>query len=260
MKKIKRLIVFDLDGTLANSDAVIDAEMAALLNKLLEITKVAIISGSDWPHFEKNLLSKLPEKQFLKNLIILPISGTKYYQYRSGWKNLYTEDLTAVEKKKITDELKKIIDQLGSNAGQIWGDQILDRGSQITFSALGKLAPMETKKEYDKDLLKRKKIKAALDETLPGFSVQLKGLTSIDITKDGIDKAFGIYKLHQILDVKTRKMLFVGNTLFKGGNDYAAINTGVECIEIKNLDETKRVVETIIALLHMEHKKKHESV
>ena len=66
MKKIKRLIVFDLDGTLANSDAAIDAEMADLLNKLLEISKVAVISGSDWPHFEKNLLSKLPEKQFLK--------------------------------------------------------------------------------------------------------------------------------------------------------------------------------------------------
>ena len=260
MKKIKSLIVFDLDGTLANGDAVIDTEMADLLNKLLEISKVAVISGSDWPHFEKNLLSKLPEKQFLKNLIILPISGTKYYQYRSGWKKLYTEDLTAEDKKKIIDELQKTIDKSGSKADKIWGDQIQDRGSQITFSALGKLAPIETKKEYDMDLQKREKIKAALDEALPGFSVQLKGFTSIDITKDGIDKAFGIYKLHQILDVKTRKMLFVGNTLFEGGNDYAAINTGVECIEIKNLDETKRVIETIIACLHMEHKKKHESI
>jgi phosphomannomutase len=260
MKKIKNLIVFDLDGTLANGDSVIDTEMADLLNKLLEITKVAVISGSDWPHFEKNLLSKLPEKQFLKNLIILPISGTKYYQYRSGWKKLYTEDLTIAEKKKVIDELQKTIDQSGLKEDKIWGEQIQDRGSQITFSALGKLAPIETKKEYDKDLLKRKKIKAALDETLPGFSVQLKGLTSIDITKVGIDKAFGIYKLHQILDVKTRKMLFVGNALFEGGNDHAAINTGVECIGIKNLDETKRVIETIIACLNMEHKKRHESV
>ena len=159
-------------------------------------------------------------------------------------------------KKKVIDELQKTIDQSGFKEDKIWGEQIQDRGSQITFSALGKLAPIETKKEYDKDLLKRKKIKAALDETLPGFSVQLKGLTSIDITKAGIDKAFGIYKLHQILDVKTRKMLFVGNALFEGGNDHAALNTGVECIGIKNLDETKRVIETIIACLNMEHKKK----
>jgi len=260
MKKIKNLIIFDLDGTLADGDKVIDTEMADLLNSLLEITKVAVISGSDWPHFEKKLLSKLQEKQFLKNLIILPISGTKYYQYRSGWKKLYTEDLTIADKKKIIDELQKTIDQSGLKEGKIWGDQIQDSGSQITFSALGKLAPIETKKEYDKDLLKRKKIKARLDETLPDFSVQLKGLTSIDITKAGIDKAFGIYKLHQILDVKTRKMLFVGNALFNGGNDHAVISTGVEYIGIKNIDETKRVIETIIACFHMEHKKKHESV
>ena len=48
---MKKLIVFDLDGTLAESKASLDAEMAALLNRLLEIVKVAVISGGDWPQF-----------------------------------------------------------------------------------------------------------------------------------------------------------------------------------------------------------------
>ena len=43
---MKRLIVFDLDGTLAPSKSSLDAEMAALLNKLLGFIKVAVISGA----------------------------------------------------------------------------------------------------------------------------------------------------------------------------------------------------------------------
>jgi phosphoserine phosphatase len=38
---MKKLIVFDLDGTLAESKASLDLEMANLLNALLEVVKVA---------------------------------------------------------------------------------------------------------------------------------------------------------------------------------------------------------------------------
>ena len=42
---MKKLIVFDLDGTLAESKSSLDGEMAVLLRDLLGIVKVAIISG-----------------------------------------------------------------------------------------------------------------------------------------------------------------------------------------------------------------------
>ena len=42
---MKKLVVFDLDGTLAQSKSSLDAEMATLLNKLLGVIKVAVISG-----------------------------------------------------------------------------------------------------------------------------------------------------------------------------------------------------------------------
>ena len=48
-KPMKRLIVFDLDGTLAESKSSLDSEMTELLHKLLDIVKVAVISGGDWP-------------------------------------------------------------------------------------------------------------------------------------------------------------------------------------------------------------------
>lgn len=246
MKKIKSLIVFDLDGTLAESKAAIDAEMANLLNQLMELVKVAIISGGDWPQFEKQVLAELPEKQYLKNLIILPACGTKYYQYRSGWKKLYEESFTDVEKKRIIDHLKMAVTESGFKAEKIWGEQIEDRGSQITFSALGQQAPLEVKKKFDPDFSKREKIKFIMDKTLTDFSVKIGGATSIDITKKGIDKAYGIYKLHQILDIKIRKIIFIGDALFEGGNDNPATTTGVTCIPVKSPGETKKVIEPLL--------------
>ena len=67
--------MFDLDGTLVESKSSLDAEMSGLLHDLLGMVKVAVISGGDWPQFEKQLLSNLPHGERLVNLSILPSSG-----------------------------------------------------------------------------------------------------------------------------------------------------------------------------------------
>jgi phosphomannomutase len=76
---MKRLIVFDLDGTLAVSKSPLDAEMAARLGALLAVARVAVISGGDWPQFREQVLSALSRGQSLENLFILPTCGTKFY-------------------------------------------------------------------------------------------------------------------------------------------------------------------------------------
>ena len=96
---------------------------------------------------------------------------------------------------------------------------------------------------------KRKKIKAVLDTLIPEFSVRLGGATSIDVTKPGIDKAYGIGKLRDILGIQLKEMIYVGDALFPGGNDYPAKQAGVISIPVRDPNETKRVIETIIACL-----------
>lgn len=253
---MKKLIVFDLDGTLAQSKAKLDDEMAELLTHLLAVAKVAIISGGDWPQFQKQVLVSFQKKKGLKNLSILPTCGTKYYEYRSGWKELYAENFSSDEKKDIINNLDAAIHASGIKFGKLYGKQIEDRGSQITFSALGQRAPLGAKKTWDPKFAKRKKIKTKLDKTLHGFSVNLGGTTSIDITKPGIDKAYGIYKLQHNLKIKTAKILFIGDALFEGGNDHPARKTGVDCIQVRDPEETKRVIETIIACTKAKQTKK----
>ena len=244
---MKSLIVFDLDGTLAQSKAALDDEMAALLGRLLNVIKVAIISGGDYPQFQKQVIQRLPSGSAFNDLSILPTSGTKFFEYDGEWRKLYSEDLTGDQKKKIEDALESAVEQTGFQPKETWGDRIEDRGTQITYSALGQEAPLEAKEQWDPDFAKRKQIKAVLDKTLPDFSVRLGGTTSIDVTRPGVDKAYGIRKLCDVLGIPIAEMLFVGDAIFPGGNDYPAKEAGTDTIEVRDPDETKRVIEAIIA-------------
>ena len=246
---MKKLIVFDLDGTLAESKSALDPEMSGLLQDLLGIVKVAVISGGGWPQFEKQVISKLPHDESLRELSLLPTCGTKFYQYSGEWKKLYEEDFTSEEREKILSSLHKALAEAGYKVARVWGEVIEDRGSQITFSALGQQAPLEEKNKWDPDYAKRKKIKAILDTYIPEFSVRLGGSTSIDITKPGIDKAYGIGKLRDLLHISLKEMIYIGDALFPGGNDYPVEEAGVDSIQVKGPEETKRVIETIIACL-----------
>src|SRR5580700_1749666 len=246
---MKKLIVFDLDGTLAPSKGMIDAEMGTLFTALLEVVQVAIIAGGSWDQFEAQVIARLPQDARLGNLSILPTSGTTFYQYKDGWQKLYSEDLSDAQKQRIIAALNAAVESAGFAATKIWGETIEDRGSQITYSALGQQAPLDEKSKWDPDFAKRQKIKAQLDVSLPDFSVRLGGTTSIDVTLPGIDKAYGIGKLRDTLGVTIAEMIYVGDALFPGGNDYPARSTGVVCIQVRDPDETKRVIEAITACL-----------
>ena len=246
---MKKLIVFDLDGTLAPSKSSLDSEMASLLHDLLGVVKVAVISGGAWLQFETQLLNKLKQDERLKKLSILPTCGTQFFEYEGQWKRLYEEDFTADQKEKIIESLNKAIEAAGFKVEKTWGETIEDRGSQITYSALGQQAPLEDKVKWDADFAKRKKIKAILDTLIPEFSVRLGGATSIDVTKPGIDKAYGIKKLREILGIEVNEMIYVGDALFPGGNDYPAKQAGAVSIAVRGPDDTKRVIETMIACL-----------
>lgn len=246
---MKKLIVFDLDGTLAESKASLDTEMSTLLISLLVLVKVAVISGGNWPQFEKQLLSNLPHDERLKNLSLLPTCGTKFYRYEKVWKPLYSEDFTEDEKKTIITAFSQALELSGFKSEKHWGELIEDRGSQITFSALGQEAPLEEKKKWDPDFIKRKQIKVILETLIPTFFVRLGGTTSVDVTKPGIDKGYGIRKLKETLSISIDEMIFIGDALFPGGNDYPVKEAGVVSIQVKDSNETKRVIETLLACL-----------
>lgn len=246
---MKKLVVFDLDGTLADSKSFLDVEMARLFHSLLAVVPTAVISGAAWPQFQKQLLAALTPGDYLKNLSLLPTCGTQFYRYASGWEQVYCEKFTPAESQKITASLAAAIASAGFQPERVWGEIIEDRGSQITFSALGQQAPLAAKKEWDPQAVRRKQLQSLLSTLIPEFSVHIGGATSIDVTRAGIDKGYGIGKLRDLLHIAIDDMIFIGDAIFPGGNDYPAKQAGVLSIQVRDPHETKRVIEAIVACL-----------
>ena len=248
--KGKKLIVFDLDGTLTESKAEMDGEMAFLLAKLLETRKVAVIGGGKFEQFHLQLLSKLfvPEK-FLANLFLFPVTATTSYTYiNNKWTEIYNQNFSNEEKEEILSAFGITFQELNyHHSEKIYGELIEDRGSQITFSILGQKAPTDLKEKWNKenpDL--RTKVEEVLQRHLPDMEVKVAGLTSIDVTRKGIDKAYGIKQVEKYLDTPIKDMLFVGDNFSHEGNDEPVIGIGVLCFEVKNIQDTKKLISHLI--------------
>ena len=242
----KTLVIFDLDGTLAPSKSTMDTEMSELLVRLIQKKKVAIISGGGYPQFETQLLRTLPHTaEGFDNLFLLPTSGTRMLTWKGSWHEEYSEQLSTPEKDKIHSALQDALRRGGyQKPTKTYGEIIEDRGSQVTFSALGQEAPLEAKEAWDSDRSKREKIVTILKDKIPEFDIRLGGTTSIDITRRGVNKAYGIRKLETHLATPIHRMLFVGDALYHGGNDYPAKPIGVDCIQVAGPEETKRLIRT----------------
>jgi hypothetical protein len=245
---MKKLVAFDLDGTLALSKQALKDDMAETLADLLGVADVAVISGGDWPQFDKQVASRLPARADLSRLWLMPTTGTKLYTHQDGaWTAVYAELFDEAEKKKIIDAFGEALDATGFTPEQTWGERIEDRGSQITFSALGQEAPLEAKEHWDPDFAKRKVIQADLRQRLPGLAINMGGATSIDITREGVDKGYGLRKLAEASGFALDEMLFLGDAIFPGGNDYPAKEAGVDTVTVRDPQETISVVTAIVA-------------
>ncbi|MET4595256.1 MULTISPECIES: HAD-IIB family hydrolase [unclassified Sphingomonas] len=246
---MKELVAFDLDGTLAESKQPLQEPMGEALANLLEVAHVAVISGGDWPQFEKQVASRLPERADRTKLWLMPTTGTKLYRFDDAWRAVYAELFEDEEKQKILKAFDESLEATGFVPEQTWGERIEDRGSQITFSALGQEAPIDAKHSWDPDFAKRKVIQADLRQRLPGLSINMGGATSIDITREGVDKAYGLKKLNEASGIALDKMMFIGDAIFPGGNDYPAEQLGLDVVKVKNVDGTLAAIAGIVACL-----------
>lgn len=246
-----KLIIFDLDGTLAESKQPITGDMATLVARLLAHTRVAIISGGALPQFLKQVVVRLPADANLSNLYLLPTSGAALYVWENDiWKKIYEERLSEKEAQTIEAAIRAVAEKTNiiHFSDRAWGERIEYRGGQVTLSALGQQAPLLQKKAWDPDHTKRAALQAAIAKRLPEFSVGIGGATSIDVTKRGVDKAYGARKLCTRLNISESEALYIGDELEAGGNDEAIYKTEVPTKSVRNPAETERFIGELLGL------------
>lgn len=248
---MNRLIVFDLDGTLTNSKVAVSPDMSRLITKLLDCYPVAVISGQPIAGFRQQLIDLLPAtpNQFA-NLHILPTNGTNYYKYdldTHKWMQIFAEEIPAAERDRVYKIIEHTARQLDFWPQKSWGPVIEDRISQLTFSGLGQSAPIGPKSEWDPDGSKKRRLQQALAHELPGYNVHSAGLTSVDVTPLGLDKATAIDKLKEILGFSKEAVIYVGDALAPGGNDAVVAGAGYYTIGVSGPDETAAQIKELIS-------------
>lgn len=257
---MKKLIAFDLDGTLAPSKSTLPKRMAELLNQLLEDFEVCIISGGKYELFQRQVLTQITDDpQLLKKLHLMPTSGTRYYSYDMGnreWKLEYAEDFTAEERKKIIKALEEGLHESGHKIEKTYGDIIEDRGSQVTLSVFGQDIVdvlgdegVRIKEAWDPDSSKKHKLRETVAPKIPEFQVRVGGLTGVDVTKPGIDKAYGMKKLMKAANLEKADILYMGDRIVEGGNDYAVYRMGIDCVSVRNWEDTAYALEGIVKVV-----------
>ena len=249
----KKIVAFDLDGTLAESKQHLEKDMADVLCSLSKEKIVVVISGGSIEQFKKQfLLYFLPQEEdkntIYKNLILLPTSGSRRFQYdieKNDWIMTDEEALSESLREKIITTLKEYIATGKYDMHPaIEGDEIVeDRITQVSLSALGQHAPLDLKKVWDPDQKKRQQIKKELEEKLPEVSINIGGGTTLDILAKGFNKATGLIRLLDKLNMTIDDMVFIGDAIFPGGNDYSPYEAGIESIKISGPIETKKVIE-----------------
>ncbi len=253
---MKKLLAFDLDGTIAPSKSPAPDQITELMGQLLARFHICVISGGKFEQFKNQLLANLRcDPKLLSKLHIMPTCGTRYYQFDaklSDWIRIYAEDFTPAEKAKIKAVLAAAAIELGLNKEKTYGEQIEDRDSQISWSALGQDIVdvlgedgVKLKEAWDPDNTKKSKLRNLVAPKLQQFEVRMGGTTTIDITKQGIDKAYGMQKLMEQLDLSKTDILFFGDKLQEGGNDYPVKAMGIDSLEVSDWHDTVFALEAI---------------
>lgn len=250
---MKKVIAFDLDDTLAVTKSPISDRMSELLGKLLQKYDVCVISGGKYEQFEKQVVNRLDvPAHSLNRLHLMPTCGTRYYRYDEldeKWALQYAEDLSNEQKERIVMVLEKVAKEMDIWCENPAGEIIEDRHSQITMSALGQQATPEDKyawAEKYKDIRPVYRDKVA--ERLSDVEVRIGGTTSTDVTLPGIDKAYGMQKLIDAIDISKDEILFIGDKLQEGGNDYPVKAMGIDTIEVERWEDTAYVLEGVLGV------------
>jgi len=244
-----RLVAFDLDDTLAPSKSPLDQRMADLLVELLDVAEVCVISGGQFGQFQMQVVDRLGAASAaqLARLHLMPTCGTQYFRYTDdAWHQLYAQNLTEDEKARALAAVTGSAKSLGLWEPETWGPILEDRGSQITFSALGQAAPVAAKSAWDPTGSKKTALREAVATLLPDLEVRSGGSTSVDITRKGIDKAYGMSRLAEMTGIDLQEMLFIGDRLDENGNDYPVKALGVPCHAVTGWEDTAGYLETLI--------------
>lgn len=241
-----KAIITDVDDTICPSTKPASKEMVYQIERLVDAGLIfSFISGGT----VKQIADQLGE--VTREIHILGGSGTHYIKKIPltpslfKFEEIYKYTLLHDQKVEILNAFEKLIEKFDIKTLTTKDDQLQDRDTQITLSALGRHAPDHLKRAFDPTGEKRIRWIEYLESILEyDYDIRIGGTTSIDVNMKGSDKRAGIKAFLDANNLRHDDAVFFGDKIFPGGNDHGA-RFIVDCFSVKNDEETLGILKCI---------------
>ena len=242
-----KAVIFDLDETLAISFQAPKPSMLERLVRLQKVLPVAIMSGAGFERIQRDVVAHLAE--VTPNLVLFPNSSSQCFMFENGaWKEVYSHLMNAEERTKIKDVLNVALTEFEElSSAPVYGERIIDRESQIAFTAVGQEAPADVKAAWDPTSEKRLRVARVLRDRLPEFDILIGGASTIDFTRKDTNKSYGVRWYADYLKATPAELLYIGDALYPGGNDEVVLVTGIQARAVANPEDTERAIDELFA-------------
>ncbi|HTR18863.1 MAG TPA: HAD-IIB family hydrolase [Candidatus Paceibacterota bacterium] len=244
-----KVALFDLDNTLAEPFRPVSDAIAEAFGRLITTLPISIMTAASLERIQVEVLSRLSgDTDFSRLTLFTSNAGQSFAFDVDHWQEQYHFEFTDAQLQQIRAAIEEAIRETNALANtKVYGEQFIDYRGYFAFTALGIGAPVAERRAWDPDFSRRRKLQATVARKLPEFDVYIGGSTSIDVTLKGISKAYGIEWLSKRLNMAPADMLYVGDALYEGGNDFVVIKTGVRTKATSGPEETLGIINQLIA-------------
>ena len=234
---MKKVIGFDLDGTLTQHKSPLGAENRAVLERLSKKYRLLMLGAGACARIYKQM-GGFP-------IEIIGNYGMQHSVVENGHFRI-TEELTAeVDHAWVEQAVTSLRKRF--HLESFYGDNVEFHASGvITFPILGTKSPLELKLAYDPDRAKRRVMYPAVREVFHDFNVFIGGSSSFDITQGDFNKFHALQRFCETNGSDLSEALYVGDDFGEGGNDSSVKLGGVDCLEV---DDYRRFPELTAYLL-----------
>ena len=256
---MKKLFLFDMDGTLTPARKKMGHDVLSALEKLQRSGwEIGIISGSDMDYikYQCDLLFDLSPID-VRKIHFLPCNGTKYYK---NFKKVWEYDMRSKLGSEFMNDLYRIllgyqntIVSLYYHDISLTGNFFQMRGSVLNWCPIGRNA-LNVDREKWVELDKKHHIRETFISQFNFnynpeiITIKLGGETSFDIYPKGWNKTFLLDKKPF---VEYDKIYFAGDRCYKNGNDeelYKKLKAMNNCnaFQVNKPEDTIELIEKVI--------------
>ena len=207
---MKRIFMFDIDGTLTPPRLPMTEEMVEMFKGFCERNRVILVTGSDM----SKIVEQVPKK--IRDLVegIYTCSGNAY---TVGDEIVYENEFTPPEELIALLEDWKNYSHYPVKTGR----HLEHRDGMLNYSTVGRNCTQQQREDYecwDLENGERKILRERILHMFPSLDCAIGGQISIDIYPQGLDKSQSYFRVKG--NNPDHAIIFCGDRLMPGGNDY----------------------------------------